>query len=250
MKPKHILVVEDDKQIVESLRDLLEICDYKVDIALNGLNGLSKARSIKPDAVILDIMMPVMDGIEFLTELRKDDSLSHTPVIVLTAKHTFDDKIEGYESGADHYLTKPFEHKELLLVLENLLSRRELMTKKILSSPDQVFATSKDEKFLAELRGFIMDNIQDENLDLDIIADNLSYSRSSVQKKVKAITGKSISQFVREFRLEFAMQLIKSNAANVKEIAFQSGFHSHAYFSKCFREVYGKTPKEVIQEHN
>jgi len=242
---QRILIVEDDKHIVEAITDLLELKNYEVYTANNGLVGLNKLPQTRPDLIILDLMMPVMDGLQFISELRKNSSFKHLPVVMLTAKHTQENRIEGLEFGADYYITKPFDHKELLLIIENILSRREQVIEKTLYQPEQIFAESKDKQFLASLHDLVMENIRNEGLNLQDIADKLSYSPSSIQKKIKRLTNKSVSQFVREFRLEYARQLIEQDAASIKEIAFQSGFHSHAYFTRCFREYFGTTPTQL-----
>jgi DNA-binding response OmpR family regulator len=242
---QRILIIEDDQFIVEAITDLLELKHYEVYTANNGLVGLNKLPQTRPDLIILDLMMPVMDGLQFMEQLRKNASYKHLPVIMLTAKHTQENKIEGLEYGADYYITKPFDHKELLLVIENILSRRDQVIEKTLHQPEQIFAESKDNQFLANLHDLVMANIRNEDLDLQEIANRLSYSPSSIQKKIKRLTNKSVSQYVREFRLEYAKQLIEQDAASIKEIAFRSGFHSHAYFTRCFREYFGTTPTKL-----
>ncbi len=246
--PNRILIVEDDKYIVETLRDLLEIKGYHVFHAYNGQEGYERMEAVKPAAIILDIMMPIVDGLEFLARMRKDASYSHLPVIMLTAKHTDENRLEGFKMGADHYITKPFNHEELITVLSNLLERRQDIVNKTLQSPEDIFVDSKDSVFLSQLHDYIMKNIRNDKINLGNIAKEMNYSPSSIQKKVKRLTNKSVSQFVREFRLEYAKQLIEQEAASIKEIAFLSGFHSHAYFSRCFREYYGTTPTEVSSD--
>ncbi len=242
---QRILIIEDDQFIVEAITDLLELKHYEVYTANNGLVGLNKLPQTRPDLIILDLMMPVMDGLQFMEQLRKNASYKHLPVVMLTAKHTQENKIEGLEYGADYYITKPFDHKELLLVIENILNRRDQVIEKTLHQPEQIFAESKDNQFLANLHDLVMANIRNEDLDLQEIANRLSYSPSSIQKKIKRLTNKSVSQYVREFRLEYAKQLIEQDAASIKEIAFRSGFHSHAYFTRCFREYFGTTPTKL-----
>lgn len=247
---QRILIVEDDQFIVEAITDLLELKNYEVYTANNGLVGINKLPQTRPDLIILDLMMPVMDGLQFIDQLRKNSLYKHLPVIMLTAKHTQENKIEGLEYGADYYITKPFDHKELLLVIENILSRRDQVIEKTLHQPEQIFAESKDKQFLANLHDLVMANIRNEGLDLQEIANRLSYSPSSIQKKIKRLTNKSVSQYVREFRLEYAKQLIEQDAASIKEIAFRSGFHSHAYFTRCFREYFGTTPTKLTGKND
>lgn len=240
-----ILIVEDDKHIVETLRDLLEIKGYEVFHAYNVEEGYRRMEAVNPSAIILDIVMPVVDGLGFLQRMRADNRYKHLPVIMLTAKHTDENRLEGFKSGADHYITKPFNQEELLMVLANLLKRRQELVIKTLQSPEDIFVDSKDSVFLSQLHDYLMQNIRNDRINLNNIAGEMNYSPSSIQKKIKRLTDKSVSQFVREFRLEYAKQLIEQEGASIKEIAFLSGFHSHAYFSRCFREYFGTTPTEV-----
>jgi AraC-like DNA-binding protein len=177
-------------------------------------------------------------------KLRAEPEYRHIPIIFLTAKSSLEDKLRGLETGAVDYITKPFESKELLQKVSNLLELGKRQMVNALSTPNKQSFESADQTFLTKLRTVIEANISNEKLDVYMLALALNFSTSSIHKKVKQITNKSTNQFIREYRLERAKQMIEDQHANISEIAFSLGFNSVSYFSKSFKDYFGQNPKK------
>jgi YesN/AraC family two-component response regulator len=248
MRKKRILLVEDNPIVLDTLGDLLEMEDYDVVTADNGKIALDKLTEFNPDAVISDVMMPEMDGFEFLKEVRKTPKYAHLPVVLLTAKAMNENKIEGYTSGADYYITKPYNSQELLLIVKNIFEGKQRYLNYALSQPKDEEYESADSKFVREVTEAIDKNISNVGFRLEEMASELCVSPSTLQKKLKRITGKSVSQFLREYRLEVARSHIEQKSGAISEIAFKVGFKSHAYFSKSYKEYFGVTPRNRVEE--
>ena len=242
-----VLMVEDNSDMRSYIKDTLGHT-YSVLEAEDGKTGLEKARESIPDLILSDMMMPKMDGIELCKRLKCDERTSHIPVIMLTAKGSGKNKIEGLETGADDYIVKPFEAKELLVRIRNLIQLRKVLhekfRKEIILKPKDIAVTSTDERFLNKVMSAIEENIDNEKYSVEQLGYNVGMSRSQLLRKLQALTGQSASQFIRNFRLERALELLKKDAGTVSEIAYQVGFGSPAYFVKCFREQYGYPPGE------
>ncbi len=244
-----ILIVEDNEDVRTYIKDQL-VGDYQLLEAENGKIGLDKALSTIPDLIVSDIMMPELDGLELTKRLKKDEKTSHIPVIMLTAKAELRDKLEGLETGADDYLVKPFDAEELRIRAHNLIEQRqklrERFTKESLFFPKETAITSVDEKYLRRLMEVIELNMDNEAFSIEDFGRQVGMSRSQLHRKIKALTDKSPSIFLRTARLHRAKQLLKAQAGNSTEVAFMVGFSNTAYFSKCFKEEFGVTPTEVL----
>jgi DNA-binding response OmpR family regulator len=237
-----IALIEDNPEIRETTSELLQLKGYEVHTAQDGAEGLTLIQTITPDVIVCDIMMPVLDGYELLKAIRTKDELKHIPFIFLTARVAMDDKLSGLDLGANDYITKPFEIKELTLRIRNIIEQRNSSIQSALSRPTKIDILSKDERFIADLNHAIENNIQDVDLSMSVLALKLDISTSSLQKKIKKISNKSVSQYIREFRLERAKDMIKSNYGSLKEISKKVGFKNVSYFSKTFKEYFGQSP--------
>jgi DNA-binding response OmpR family regulator len=244
--------VEDSEDIREYIKSLL-MKDYKIAEAENGETGLKVASETEPDIIISDIMMPGMDGIEFCKKIKTDLATSHIPIILLTAKVSQESKIEGFETGADDYITKPFSSKELIVRIKNLLSQRqrlkEKFSKEIVFQPDEVTVNSLDKEFLEKALSTAEKNILDENFDLDVFAEKMFLSRSQLYRKMVAITGQAPGEFLRIFRLKKAAQMILEKKLSVTQIALEVGFNSPSHFTKAFEQYFNCLPSEFVEKN-
>lgn len=243
-----VLVVEDHSEVMQYIESVLTE-DYQVQKARNGQEGIEQATSLIPDIIISDVMMPKKDGNQMANELKNHELTSHIPIILLTAKASMESRLEGLESKADSYLTKPFHGDELKLRIRNMLDARNKLREKysrelILKSHNMV-VKSMDEVFVEKLCQSVEDNIANEDYSVEELARNVGLSRSQLHRKLEAITSKSASQFIREYRLERARELIEKKVGTIAEISFQVGFSSPGYFNKCFKEYFKTTPGEL-----
>ena len=245
-----VLIVEDNPDVRDYIKDdLKEI--YHIEEAANGEQGLRKAQKCIPDLIVSDVMMPKMDGYEMTRELRQDEKTSHIPIILLTAKSDRDSKLEGLGLGADDYLTKPFDTQELLARIKNLIETRRLLQEKfgagtvVLHKPEKTKLSCLDQQFLDKVMMVIDQHISEEQFSIEEFGKDVGMSRSQIHRKLKALTGKSTSLYLRTVRLAKAKQMIEQKKANISEISYQVGFSSPAYFSRCFKEEFGFTPSET-----
>ncbi len=243
-----VLVVEDNNQLRKQLNDVLKN-DYRVKEAINGADGLELAQSLNPDLIISDIMMPVMDGIKMCKELKSDLNTSHIPLVLLTAKNLIENQIEGFETGADDYISKPFHMDVLLARINNLLVSRKRLKEKFLSShavlPAYEFTANKtDEKFLEEVTKIAINHISNPEFKANDIREMVNLSTTHFYDKIKSLTGQNPSNFLRTIRLQYAAELLQKKQGSIKEICYQAGFNSPSYFTKSFREQFGQTPLE------
>lgn len=247
----HILIIEDNYELRDYLAGSLSEF-YQVSEAENGKEGFDKAVEIIPELVISDIMMPVMDGITLTRKLKTDMRTSHIPVILLTARTSLVYKTEGYETGADEYLTKPFSNTELLVRIKNLLRNRKLLRERYLKEamlqPRELILASPEEKFLDRLISVIEENIEETELKIELLAREVGMSHSVIYKKVKALTGQSVVEFVRDIKLKRAMQLLKQNKISISEVCYKVGFSDRRYFSESFKKKFGITPSEYAKD--
>ena len=250
-----ILVIDDNNDIRQYLRTLLKD-DFYVFEASDGKEGLEIARKEVPDLVICDVMMPVMNGLEFTRQLKTQTITSHIPVIVLTAKNLDEHRAEGYEHGADSYITKPFHSKVLLSRIENLLKQRRLLKihfenlfNQTSPSAEQEIAMSqledRDKQFLHQLHVIIQKNLSNSEFGVEDVSKEIGLSRVQLYRKVKAMTGSSVVDLLRKARLAKAKRLLESRSMSVSEVAYEVGFSAPSYFTKCFKEEYGMLPGEV-----
>jgi signal transduction histidine kinase/DNA-binding response OmpR family regulator len=241
-----ILLVEDNADMRQFIREHL-IKEYKVKEALNGVEGFEKANSDVPHLIVSDLMMPKMDGIELCKKLKTNLPTSHIPVIMLTARAGMDNKIEGLESGADDYLTKPFHANELLARVKNLVEQRkklrELFGKKDVSlDPEKVTATPMDQKFLEQMLELLEKKHPDPEYSVSQMQTDLAMSKTQLHRKIKALTNETPGELLKNFRLKRAAQLLSKKVDTVTQIAYRTGFKNPSYFAKCFKEMYGLSP--------
>ena len=243
----NILIVDDNADMRHYLRTLLASRFYVLE-APDGQRGLRLARESVPDIVISDVMMPVMDGLQFCKNLKEDFITSHIPVILLTARSTEIQQMEGYEHGADAYMTKPFRADLLISRIDNLLrSRQQLQTlfKEGQPADKQVKLTTQDKLFLDQLRNAVRERMANPKLKMDDLGDELGISRVQLYRKVKVLTGLSPVDLLKQMRLERAKVLLNSTTKTVSEIAYEVGFSTPSYFTSCFKKQYGKLPMEL-----
>ncbi len=249
-KDKIILIVEDNEDLRNYL--IFNFGEYNTMSAENGKDALEIIRNIIPDIIISDVMMPVMNGIELLTQIRENHITSHIPLILLSAKTEVSDKIEGIESGADIYLEKPFDLDFLKASVHNLLELRKNLKERY-SGTTPIETVDKSIpvlhiKFLDKAAKIILENISDENFSVNELGDALNLSRSQLFRKFKTICDLSPGEFIRNERLNYAFELLREGALNVNEVAYQSGFNSASYFITSFKKKYHKTPNEVMKQ--
>ena len=249
-KPQ-ILLVEDNVEVRAFIIDCLGP-EFDFAEADNGVAGLHTAFSEIPDMIVSDVMMPEMDGILMTQKLKADIRTSHIPLIMLTAKSAEESKLEGLETGADDYLTKPFNKNELLLKVRNAIARqlklREKLKADIMSSAPLLEVQSQDERFINKVRQKILDRLNDEQLGVESLSEDVGMSRSQLLRKVTALTGISVNELIRKLRLQRAAQLIIQNWGPVTQIAYQVGFTTPSYFAKVFKSEFGVLPSEYLEK--
>ncbi|MEM6964226.1 MAG: ATP-binding protein [Bacteroidota bacterium] len=241
-----LLIVEDNPEIIQILEACLED-DYQLLIAHHGQEGIDLAIEHVPDLIVSDVMMPIKDGFELCDTLKQDERTSHIPIILLTAKSDLDSKISGLDKGADAYLSKPFESKELLVRIKRLLELRLKLQEKYkgLEPLNEEEPQTVEDIFIQKVRKAIEDNISDETFGIIHLCRAVALSRSQLHNKIKALTGMSTSIFVRSVRLKRAKELLKNSDLNVSEVAYEVGFKNSNYFSTLFLEEYGVRPSET-----
>ena len=247
-----ILVVEDELTLQETLVYNLKHQGYMLETASDGPAALDVARRSHPDLIILDIMLPGIDGFEVCRILRQEMS---TPVLMLTARDDEIDRVVGLEVGADDYLTKPFDIKELQVRIKNLIMIRKRLQDKFSKmvypapdskdQPEEKILSSIDEKFMSKVAEVIEEHISDEDFSIEEFGSEVGMSRTQLHRKLKALTGKSASLYLRSVRLAKALIMIKANKGNISEISFNVGFSSPAYFTKCFKKEFGYPPSDL-----
>ena len=240
-----LLIVEDHID----LRKFICLClgtEYEYLEAGNGKEGLQLAIAELPSLVLSDIMMPEMDGVELCNKIKQDHRTNHIPVILLTAKASEESKLHGLDRGADDYIIKPFNKDELVLKIRNQILAQKRVQEKIrlelLSGSTLINAVSSDEKFIARIKEIIESRMSDEQLGVESLADEIGLSRVQLYRKVNALTGISVNDFIRKLRLQKGAQLLSQNWGTIAEIAYEVGFSNPSYFSKCFKDQFGVIP--------
>lgn len=245
-KPE-VLIIDDNVDIRTYLRSVLSE-KYNVSEAADGKVGLELARKIVPDIVLSDIMMPVMDGLAFCQQLKTDKAISHIPVILLTARSLDEQRAEGYEHGADAYLSKPFSLRLLLSRIDNLIESRKKLnqtwSKGVEDDEIGNISNEIDKSFLKQLRKIIQENLANSDLSVEQIGDEIGLSRVQLYRKVKALTGYSPVEMLRKARLTRARHLLRTTEKTVSEVAYAVGFSTPSYFSKCYKDEFGESPKK------
>ena len=246
-----ILVVEDNKDLRSFIRENLSP-EFQVSEAENGTSGLKIAQSKLPDLIISDIMMSGMDGIEFCRMLKEDERTSHIPVIMLTAKSTKEDRIEGLKQGADDYILKPFSMDELKVRISNLLEQREKLKRKysgmIGLDWGKLSVTTLDEQFLKKVTETISEQLQDLDFNVRTLQEKMSMSREHLSRKLKALTGESPSSLIWTMRLKTAASLLEKGEKNITRVALDSGYSNSSSFAQSFKNYFGKTPREYQKD--
>lgn len=245
------LIIEDNDDIRNFLRLTLEPT-YRVFDAVDGEQGIEKAIEIIPDIIVCDVMMPGKDGFDVTKYLKKQEKTSHVPIILLTAKAGVENRIAGLETGADAYVPKPFSSDELHARIKNLIDGRKKLKEKysrsLLVKPEVVSEPSMEEKFLMRVKAVVDEHLDDEKFSVEELSKEVGMSRAQLHRKLIALTGKSASRFVRNYRLEHAYQLLQNKVGTVSEIAYRVGYSSPAYFTKCFTEDFGISPSQVKKD--
>lgn len=244
-----LLIVEDNPDVAEYLRDCFE-GQYQLDFAYNGRAGIENALENVPDIIISDVMMPEKDGFELCDTLKNDERTSHIPIVLLTARSTATDRIAGLRRGADAYLAKPFHAEELRVTLTNLVALRQRLQSRyaqaIAPLPLAVEPELRmEDAFLEKVRAIVEARLSDPDLEMPQLERALTMSRSQIFRKIKALTGKSPSLYIRSIRLARAQEMLRNTALTVSEIAYDTGFSSPQYFSDAFLEEFGVRPSEA-----
>ena len=242
-----VLIIDDNSDIRTYLRTALS-STYKVSEAVDGKNGLEMARRIVPDLVISDIMMPVMDGLEFCSQLKQDKAISHIPVILLTARSLDEQRAEGYKHGADAYIAKPFSLDLILSRIDNLIQSRKKLTLMFSNTDEKAvfdkLSNETDKTFVSQLRKIIQENLGNSEFNVERIGDEIGLSRVQLYRKVKALTGHSPVEMLRKARLMRARHLLQTTDKSVSEVAYAVGFSTPSYFSKCYKEEFDLQPAQ------
>lgn len=243
-----VLIVEDNTELLQHVKKRLET-SYKIRMSKNGEDGFKQAKKHIPDLILSDVIMPKMDGIELCKRIKTDKVTNHIPVIMLTAKSEVKDRMKGFATGADDYIPKPFQMDEVKILIDNLIQQRKKLREKYSSNllnpvNNNPNLLSKDDAFLRKTNSIIETNILDDKFDVNILASELGTSRMQLHRKLKAITDSSTSEYIRNYRLHKAAELLQSKDDTIAEIAYEVGFNKPAYFSECFKKLYHITPQE------
>ncbi|MBA7555699.1 Regulator of RpoS [subsurface metagenome] len=243
------MIVEDNYELRTFLVKELGK-EFYISQAEDGKIGIELAQKEIPDLIVSDILMPHFSGIELCKTIKEDIRTCHIPVILLTAKTTISDQIEGVEIGADAYITKPFNIQFVLTQINQLIqSRRKLyahFSQDVYMMPNKLSDNEMDQKFLQKAIDYIVLYIADNTLNVEGLAVEMNLSRSNVYRKIKALTGKTIVEFIRIVRLKQAIKLMETKKYSLAEIAYLTGFTSPSYFTKSFKDQYGKPPSEYL----
>jgi signal transduction histidine kinase/DNA-binding response OmpR family regulator len=249
-KNPFILLIDDNSDVRRYIRSHFDR-DYHIIEAVDGAEGLQKASEKMPDLIISDVMMPKMDGIELCRQVKTDELTSHIPVILLTAKATGESKVEGLETGADDYITKPFDARELQVRAKNLIEQRrklrERFRREMTLQPREVTVNSMDEQFLQRALDIVEKHLSDSEFGVETFSKQIGMSRQHLNRKLQALTTHSANDFIRIVRLKRAAQLLEKKSATVTEIAYEVGFNNPAYFAECFRKEFGRSPSQYAR---
>lgn len=250
-KGETVLIIEDNVEIRSFMKGLLSDM-FNVVEAEDGEIGVVKAFETIPDLIVSDVMMPKKDGFSVAKELKEDERTSHIPVMLLTARGDKESKLQGLSTKADDYLVKPFEQNEFMARINNLIANRKKVHEKfgkgIIEESGKIDLPSIDQIFIEKVKKVIEENLEDSDFSVDQLAKEVGVSRSQLHRKMVGLSGKSTSIFIRNIRLKKAYVLLENRTATISEISDQVGFSSPSYFNKCFKELYGSTPKQVMQK--
>ncbi len=243
-----VLVVDDNADIRTYEKSILSK-DFNVLVAKNGEEGIKLATKYVPDAIVLDVMMPGMDGIECCRRLKGDSPTSHIPVILLTACSLDEERIQGYDGGADSYISKPFNSQLLISRLHNLISNRRQLKQAFGYSliVDKENISDIDKDFMTRFHKLIKEKMQDPDLNVESLGREMGLSRVQLYRKLKSLTNSSPNELLRRMRLERASALLAQGNLTVSEISYEVGFSSPSYFAKCYKEQYGESPTDFLR---
>jgi DNA-binding response OmpR family regulator len=251
-KLPHILIIEDNTDMRLFIKSELKD-GYNVIEAHNGTLGLDKAYEKMPDAIICDVMMSGMDGYEVCRTLKHDERTSHIPIVLLTGRSSEQHTIEGLESGADDYVTKPFSSAILRVRIKNLIESRILLRRKFLKEPfapiKDISPSKTDDNLLKKAYAIVEKNLDNPNFDVNDFAHEIGMSRTQLYRKIQAIAGQSVKEFIRIIRLKKAAELLLTKEKNITEIAYIVGFNSLSYFTLSFTEYFGMNPTKYIEKY-
>lgn len=246
-----LLIVDDNPDLRTYVSSLFED-QYTIHTAQDGTEGFEIASSIVPDLIITDLMMPKDDGITLTRNCKTNEATSHIPIIMLTAKAGDENQLIGLETGADAYITKPFNTEILKTTAHNLLDTRrklqERFSQEVVLIPKDMAVNSVDERFLDNLKEVVDTQIIESDFTTESFAKALGMSRMQLHRKLKALTGLSSTEFIRSQRLKLAAQLLKKSEINVSQVGYAVGFNNHSYFTKCFKEQYGISPSDYAKK--
>ena len=252
-KHKQVLLIAEDN---EDLRDYIKeifINEFQILEAENGLYALKLAQENLPDLIISDWLMPLMTGVELCENIKTNAKTSHIPVIILTSKSSNESKIMGLETGADDYITKPFNANLLEVRVKNILENRKKLRELFNDSPKiktrEITLNSSDEHFLKRAIKIVEENISNANLDITLLEEELKMSNMQMYRKLKSLTNLSGNEFIKNIRLKKAVQLLESENFNIAEVAYKVGFNDPSYFSRMFKKQYGKAPSEYVEKN-
>ena len=243
-----LLIVEDNHELISYLAKHFEKL-YKVYKAEDGLTGLKLAKEKSPDIIITDVQMPNMNGYEFCKAIRQNFDISHIPVVMLTANNTIEQQIEGLSTGADLYITKPFDINLLDVQINTLLENRKVLRKKfkgiepVLEAEESL--PQRDIDFIDDLKRFIEENIMNPYLNVELLAEHLAVSIAQLHRKIKALTDTTPNNLIKSIRLGIAYKLIKEDGLRASEAAYQTGFSNPGYFARCFKDEFGENPSQI-----
>ena len=244
--------MEDNVDLARYIAD--HLTEFEVILAENGNEGFDKATRYVPDLIISDVMMPEMDGVQLCKKIKEEEKTSHIPIILLTAKADIDSRLEGLETGADDYINKPFDTRELQTRVKNLIQQREKLrshfSRMVVLKPKDIAITPPDEVFLDKVMTIINTHMSDAEFSMDDFQKEIGMSRMQLHRKLKALTGHSAGEFIRIQRLIRASDMLSKTSYNISEVCYQTGFTSLSYFAKCFKKQFGTTPKEYAGMHS
>jgi signal transduction histidine kinase/ligand-binding sensor domain-containing protein/DNA-binding response OmpR family regulator len=248
-----VLIVEDNADLRLYLRGILGK-EYQILEAGSGRQGLAKALEYVPDLVLTDVMMPEMDGYELSRNLKTDERTSHIPVILLTARASRESRIEGLETGADDFVTKPFDAEELLVRIRNLIDQRKKLRERYIKDFEVIKAGSKeqplslDEKFLQKARSVVEKNLADPEYGVERFASDMAMSRVQLHRKLRALIDQPVTEFIRTIRLNYAVGLLRKKAGTISEIAYDAGFNNPTWFTISFKKKFGLSPSDYLEQ--
>ena len=251
LNKKRILIIEDDGDVRKFLETELGIY-FEIISEPDGLSGLQKAQSFEVDLIICDVLMPGMNGFDVTRKLKRDFETSHIPIILLTAMSTSENKLEGVESGADAYITKPFSSRLLLARIFQLIEQREKLKRKFSNDPamtsQALCSTELDRKFGEKLQTILEKQLDNPEFTIEDFASAVGVSRAAFFRKVKGVTGYTPNEYMRILRMKRAMELLQEGIYNVSEIAYKVGMNDPLYFSKCFKSHFGAPPSAYLHK--